>query len=263
MSDVTGSQPTEGSPDPDSDAGIAGTVTDEWVEVYPPDGAAPEPEPEPERFRLPRVPTILFAVAALCTLFGSLLPLGVASQGPIEDAGASTIAIDAWRLTDSSAVEGHTLTHVMQSPIPIGYPIAVAVVLALIVVVLRLRGARGALVVGVVTATYAVTLVFLLGMLEIAWSVLFVQTGPPSPAPGVQTSIGAGFWALVLAAAVATVGAALAFRTPAAGADKATAEPVADTWPAEPETPEPETPDGQPEQWPVVAVIPPDEGTNW
>jgi hypothetical protein len=255
MSGVTGSQPTAGSPDPESDAGIAGTVTDEWVEVYPPEGGPPEPEPATPRPRLARSPTILFAGSVLFVLFGSLLPLGVASQGSFVNGGGSTIAIAAWRLTSSGVVDGHTLTHSAPTPIPVGFPIAIAAVPALLAVFLRLRAARGVRIVGVITATYLVTLVFVLGMLEIAWAGVF---GPPDPTAAVRTGIGTGFWALSLAAVVASVGAGLAFVT-----GEAKAEPVADSWPAQPAAAEPEAPEGQPAQWPVVAVIPPDEGTNW
>lgn len=253
---MTGSLPTAGSPDSDSDAGIAGAVTGEWVEVYPPDGESPELQPEPRRARTGLLSTILFAVSALLVLFGSLGPLFSAVLGNFSD-GHSTIAAGAWRITSIDVVEGEPLTNTAPMPVPVGYPIALGGVLLLVAVILRLRAARGARTVGAVAASCVVTTVFMLGMLEIAWPDVWGKAGP---GPGaVQAGVGAGFWALLAAAAVASLAAVLSFRA----SPRAEPEPVAATWPAEPVAARPEAPDGQPAEWPVVAVIPVDEGTNW
>lgn len=255
---MTGSLPTAGSPDSDSDAGIAGAVTGEWVEVYPPDGESPELQPEPRRPRTGVLPTLLFAVSVVLVLFGSLGPLFYAFMGTFSD-GRNTMVAGAWRVTSIDVVDGQPLTTTAPMPVPVGYPIALAGVLLLVAVTLRLRAARGARTAGAVAATCLVTTVLMLGMLEIAWPDVWGEGGP---GPGaVQAGVGAGFWSLLAAAVVASLAAVLSFR--ASPRPESEPEPVAATWPAEPVAARPEAPDGQPAEWPVVAVIPVDEGTNW
>lgn len=204
------------------------------------------------------LPTVLFAVSVVLVLFGSLGPLFEAVLGNFSD-GHSTIAAGAWRITSIDVVDGQPLTNTAPMPVPVGYPIALAGVLLLVAVFLRLRAARGARTVGVIGASCLATTVFMLGMLEVAWPDVWGQAGP---GPGtVQAGVGAGFWALLVAAVVGALAAGLSFR--ASPRPEAEPEPVAATWPAEPVAARREAPDGQPADWPVVAVIPVDERTNW
>lgn len=259
---VTGSLPQAGAPEPErpegpdadseEDVGLAGVVGGEWVEVYTPDGEA-EQQAAPPRAFSGVVPTALFLCAAVLVLFASLLPLFRALEGA-PPRGLSTIEVGAWRLSETDIAAGQTLaTHVDPTPLPVGYPLAVAGLLVLLTIVLRLRGSRGARLLGVIAATFLAGLAFALGMFEVAWQNIFGDTGDA----GVLTQVGEGFWVFVAAAAVAMLAAVLSFRTTTRD------EPVRNTWPEQPDEPATEVPDGQPPEWPVVAVIPADERTNW
>jgi hypothetical protein len=146
---------------------------------------------------------------------------------------------------------------VSAAPIPIGYPLLILALLAAAVVVLRLlpyrrpSSHRLAGVLGFLTAGFLIGLVFTLGMFEIAWRAI----GASGALGPVVATIGLGYWLLVLGALVAVLGVVIAYRTPAPVADD-----VVETEEAEVD---PLVPPGQPAEWPVVAVIPNDERTNW
>src|SRR5215472_18587007 len=83
---VTGSLPTNQphEPAPENgadDAGIAGSVTGEWVEVFQPDGAPEPPAPpqEPAAGRNGVVSLLLFVTALLLVIVGSVTPLFTAA----------------------------------------------------------------------------------------------------------------------------------------------------------------------------------------
>lgn len=259
MTDVTGSLPTAGSPDPDPDVpedSRAGAVTGEWVEVYPPDGDTPRSDDAvPPRPRLAMVPTVLFAIALLLVVFASVLPLFLAGMGNEGRRDGVTFQVTPWRLVDTTVAPGQTVvTHSTATPIPFGYPLVLAGLLLLATVVLRARVTRGAHTLGVVSAAFLAGVVFALGMFEIAWQRLLLGT---TAGLGIQSGIGQGFWVFLLATMLAVAGAALSFRTPRAD------PPAPTAWPDPPDAPASEAPTGQPPDWPVVAVIPVDERTNW
>jgi hypothetical protein len=262
---VTGSLPTNGTPD---GPGIAGSVAGEWVEVYPPDGAAPEPaEPEPvDTEPAPRIGPLasgLFGAALLLVLLGSILPLFRAVQR-VSFRFAQSIDVGAWRFTTANQFavpsQGRS-TQSVPTPFPLGYPLVLAGLLVLAAAGLVLRAGwhpaslRPARLVGVIGATFLVGLVFALGMFEIAWrSVLDADA-----LGGLVAAPGQGFWLLVVAAMVASAAAVLTFRV-------RPPEPVPapdDQWGSNDVEPTGEVPPGQPAEWPVVAVIPADERSNW
>jgi hypothetical protein len=107
-------------------------------------------------------------------------------------------------------------------------------------------------VLGVVTAGFLIGLVFAVGMFEIAWRAVG-SSGALGP---VTATIGIGYWLLVLGALVAVLAVVIAYRTP----QSVPTEVVETDQPAEAD---PLVPPGQPAEWPVVAVIPNDERTNW
>jgi hypothetical protein len=259
---VTGSLPPIG-PAPE-DAGIAGSVTSQWAEVYPPDGDLAEPDDVSTVATSPGaiVATGLFVVTTALVIAGSVTPLFQVSVpvGPSFTNVNNVLSMDAWHLTSANQVPDATLpSRVTAAPIPIGYPLLVLALLAAAVVVLRLlarrlpAGQRLAGVLGMVTAGFLVGLVFTLGMFEIGWRTLG-GTGALGP---VVATIGVGYWLLVLGALSALLAVVIAYRTPA----PAITEVVVET--EEPMEIDPLVPPGQPAEWPVVAVIPNDERTNW
>jgi hypothetical protein len=169
----------------------------------------------------------------------------------------SVLSMDAWHLTSSNQAPGTTLpSQVTPAPIPLGYPLLLVALLVAAVVVLRLlvrrrpSNVRLAGVLGIVTAGFLIGLVFTVGMFEIAWRALgsSAELGP------VTATIGVGYWLLVVAALVAVVAVVIAYRTPA---------PAPDDLIETEERIDPLVPPGQPAEWPVVAVIPNDERSNW
>jgi hypothetical protein len=295
---VTGSlpptdQPAE--PDPPEDAGVAGSVTGEWVEVYPPDFAPPEDapadfDPDPDfdpdhdfdPVRVSALPTGLFAAALLLILAGSITPLFQLSleYGPSHTNLSDVLTASAWQLSVADQSPGATLSnHTGISPLLVGIPLAVCALLVIAVVALRLRivtsatptrTTRTARVLGVVAAAFLAGLVFTIGMFEMAWSTF----GSLSELGALSTTIGAGFWLLVVAAVTGIAAAALSFRGGAgydgqAEAGVAAGPPHVDTMtgngdefgqfgPQEPQgVPDGQrVPEGQPTEWPVVAVLP-------
>ncbi|HEX5407346.1 MAG TPA: hypothetical protein VFX16_34165 [Pseudonocardiaceae bacterium] len=268
---MTGSLPPTGPPGaagwagaPDSaDEGIAGSVTGEWVEVYPPDGvddrAKDEPELVPElRSRLSPIATGLYGVSLVLVLLGSVLPLFRATE-QVSFRTLSDINVSAWQATVASlGPEGQLVTNSHGAVVPMGYPLIVAALLLVATLALWLRAGwrpasiRPARLVGVVTATFLVGLVFALGMFELTWLNLF-GTGGIGAGGGLSAGAGQGFWVLLVGALAAIAAVVLSFRTP-----------IEDVVPEEEWDDEPaEVPPGQPAEWPVVAVIPADERTNW
>jgi hypothetical protein len=258
---VTGSLPPTG-PTPE-DAGVAGSVTSQWAEVYPPDGDDLEPDDLPTAATPPGaiVATGLFVVTTALVVVGSITPLFEASValGPSFTNVSNVLSMDAWHLTSGNQAPNTTLpTHVTAAPIPLGYPLLVLALMAAAVVVLRLLARRRppddrlAVVLGVATAGFLIGLVFAVGMFEIAWRTIGA-TGSLGPA---TTTIGIGYWLLVLAALVAVLAVVIVHRTPL----PAPIEVIEIDQQAEAD---PLVPPGQPAEWPVVAVIPNDERTNW
>jgi hypothetical protein len=248
---VTGSlpptdQPAE--PNPPEDAGVAGSVTGEWVEVYPPDFVPPEDAPadfDPAEFggdgfvdaegdpgRGSGLSTGLFVASLLLVLAGSITPLFQLSleYGPSHTNLSDVLTASAWQLSVADQAPGETLTnHTGISPLLIGVPLLLCALLVIAVVVLRLRVARAseparvvrtARVVGVVAAAFLAGLVFAVGMFETAWATF----GSLSELGALSTTIGTGFWLLVLAAVVGIAAAALGFRTAGVGHDEPGAE---------------------------------------
>jgi hypothetical protein len=286
MNGVTGSLPPTGppaSPDPIGpygepapleDAGIAGSVGDEWVEVYPPDDAQPDDDVDefpsgPSRLGLLSVG--LFVASLVLVVIGSVQPLFRAglALGPSYTNVTNALTVDAWELTSANVTPDQQLgSHSEATPIPIGYPLLVAVLLLLLVMGLWLRAGRHpsaegpAKVVGVIAATFLTGLVLALGMFELAWSNL----GSSDAIGGIQSGVGVGFWVLVVASSVAVVAAVLAYRVQrddlADYVDDESDQDDAGEWPNQPAA-EGQVPPGQPAEWPVVAVIPADERTNW
>lgn len=258
MAVVTGSLPPNG---PADEPGVAGSVTDEWVEVYPPDGGPPEeaePELDPEpAHRLTPVVTGLFGGALVLVLLGSVLPLftGVV-RAPFRFSVTSSLTVTAWRLTFTSLGSDRLLeTHTDASPVPVGYPLAIAALLLVATVVLWLRAGwrpssgRLARVVGVIAGAFLAALVFTLGMFEAAWRTLFGVAVVSGGTGGLAADVGQGFWLLVVATLVGAAAVVLSFRLP-------TREPE-----PEPERREPEA--APPPDGPVVAVLPADERSTW
>ncbi|HYS37737.1 MAG TPA: hypothetical protein VEO01_19140 [Pseudonocardiaceae bacterium] len=263
---MTGSLPSTGQQPTPEDAGSAGSVTSQWAEVYPPDGEEPEPEPTDMRSNPATPPaavvvTGLFVVTAVLVVVGSVTPLFQAFQvsAVLGPSFTSAVTMDGWHLTSANQASNVTLPpSVTPAPIPLGYPLLVLALLAAAVVVLRLLVRRRpwtyrlAGVLGVVTAGFLIGLVFTLGMFEIAWRALSTSAaiGP------VTTTIGVGYWMLVVATLLAGLAVVIAYRmptTPVADFEVPDQQPEAD----------PLVPPGQPAEWPVVAVIPNDERTNW
>ncbi len=258
---MTGSLPPTG-PTPE-DAGIAGSVTSQWAEVYQPDGDDLEPDELPAAATPPGaiLATGLFVVTTVLVVVGSITPLFEASVvlGPSFTNVSNVLSMDAWHLTSGNQAPNTTLpSRVTAAPIPLGYPLLVLALLAAAVVVLRLLARRRpssdrpAGVLGVLTAGFLIGLVFAVGMFEIAWREIGA-TGALGPA---NVTIGFGYWLLVLAALVAALAVVVAYRTPR----PAPVEVVETDQAAEDD---PLVPPGQPAEWPVVAVIPNDERTNW
>jgi hypothetical protein len=258
---VTGSLPPTG-PTPE-DAGIAGSVTSQWAEVYPPDGEDLAPDDLPVAATPPGAILAigLFVVTTALVVVGSITPLFEASAvlGPSFTNVSNVVSMDAWHLTTGNQAPNTTLpSRVTAAPIPLGYPLLILALLAALVVVLRLlalrrpQGDRLAGVLGVVTAGFLIGLVFAVGMFEIAWRAL----GTSGALGTVTATIGLGYWLLVLAALVAVLAVVIAHRTP----PPAPVEVLEIDQPAEAD---PLVPPGQPAEWPVVAVIPNDERTNW
>ncbi len=261
--------PPNQQPDPGDDTGIAGSVTGEWVEVYQPDGApeeSPPPVPPVAAGRSGVVAVVLFVATLLLVIVGSVTPLFNASiplfgGQSAEEGPADLLSADAWQLTTSAdGIDGST-PRVISMPVPIGYPLALAALLLLVAVALWLRAGqrppvmRVAKPVGLAAAVFLAGLVISLGMFELAWDKL----GSSSLFTGLGTGVGSGYWTLLAAAGVGVAAAVLAYRVPQAAPEP---EPAADEWtrPAEPDA---GVPPGQPAEWPVVAVIPTDERTDW
>jgi hypothetical protein len=257
---VTDSLPPNG---PGDERGSAGSVSDQWVEVYPPDGVAPEEAPEPEldpepRHRLAPVVPGLFGGSLVLVLLGSVLPLFDANVR-ISFRTATSLSVTAWQFRFSDLGPDRVLeSHSDPSPIPIGYPLLIAAVLLLVTVALWLRSGwrpstgRSARVMGVVAGAFLAAFVFTLGMFEAAWRTLFGLSAIPVPAANLVGSVGQGFWLLVVAAVVAIAAIVLSFRLPTR------AEPEPEPEPA----PEPPAQAPQPEP-PVVAVLPADDRSTW
>lgn len=272
---MTGSLPPnqpENGPDHPDDPGIAGSVTGEWVEVYQPDGA-PEPTPASPTTTGTRntvMAIILFVATLLLVIVGSVTPLFTASiplftsgvADPATNPGpADVLSADAWQLsTADNSLNVAAAPRVTAMPVPIGYPLVLAALLLVITIALWLRAGQRpssagvARPVGLAAATFLTGLVIALGMFELAWS----RFGSSSTFGGLGTAVGMGYWTLLAAAAVGLVAAILAYRVPAA--EPAPEEPV--DWSPSP-SPDSEVPPGQPAEWPVVAVIPTDERTDW
>ncbi len=275
MANVTGSIPPNGQqPPPTEDAGIAGSVTGQWAQVYPPDTAEPEPDAElPPGLPVVRatassvVSTVLYGATMILVVVGSVTPLFAVSQ-PFELSGpnssTSLLSMDAWHLTSgASGANGDLASQVEAAPVPLGYPLLVAALLLALVVLLRLRairrpaGARFANALGIAASAFLTGLVFALGTFEVAWRGLSSSAaiGP------VTETIGSGYWLLVTAALVSLAATLAAYRrareTPEDSVGMAIVDQPADA------AAEPLVPPGQPAEWPVVAVIPNDERTNW
>lgn len=283
MAGVTGSLPPNGSPGDPDDAGLAGTesgfdasadsgtetgsasgfVSGEWVEVRLPD-SDPEPEFDPEpRSRVAPLAASLFGGSLVLVLLGSVLPLFEATLR-VSFGSASSIAVAAWRFTSSSlSPDRDLITRAEPSPVPVGYPLVVAAVLLVIAVVLWLRAGwrptsvRAARIAGLVAATFLAALVFALGMFELAWQNLVGSGDDTGGIGGLATGVGEGFWLLLLGAIAAVVATVLTFRVPVRPDQD---PPPADWTPGEQDD---ERPPGQPAEWPVVAVLPADERSNW
>jgi hypothetical protein len=270
MAGVTGSPPPPSPPPPPSsdDAGVAGSVTGQWAQVYEPDDdGAPEPEPDEPRARLSPtgatvtalygLTAILVVVGSFMPLFQALLPLGVSFTNV-----SNLLSMDAWHLTSSDTAPNTTLpTQTTPAPIPLGYPLLAAALLLAVVVVLRLLALRRperqrlANTLGIAGAAYLTGLVFAVGAFEVAWRALSKSAaiGP------VREIIGSGYWLLVTAAVLSIIATFAAYRrTPAVAVSSSSEESVGMSI-----IEEPVVPPGQPAEWPVVAVIPNDERTNW
>lgn len=280
MADVTGSLPPDEPPEatgPDAadQAGVAGSVTGEWVEVYQPDGTLTEEEPPatagPPARRMVLVVVVLFAASLLLVVVGSVLPLFRAAVQFLDrtESYRTTVDIltaDAWQLrTVDNPLNPTATAHAVATPVPLGYPLALAAVLLLAAVALWLKAAqqagtvRAAKPVGLVAAAFLAGMVIAVGMFEVGWG----RLASADAVEGLQPTIGLGYWLLVIGAVVGIVAAVLAHRLPVAP-EPEPAEPG--PWPSRPADPDAEqsdVPPGQPTQWPVVAVIPADERTNW
>lgn len=274
MAGVTGSLPPDEPaepPDPaqsPDDAGIAGSVTGEWVEVYQPDGAVdlPPPAPAVTSARYGVLTVVLFVVALLLVIVGSVTPLFNAAIPLFGDDSttnpADVLSADAWQMhTSTSSINPGLATanpSVFRMPVPIGYPLVLAALLLLAAVVLWLRAGqrpaalRAARPVGIVAAAFLAGLVLALGMFELAWDHL----GRSPLFTGLSTGVGSGYWTLLASAGVAVAAAVLAYRV-------VTPEPEAQPTEWSAAEPDDGVPPGQPPDWPVVAVIPTDDRTEW
>ncbi|HVV23488.1 MAG TPA: hypothetical protein VHF06_28895 [Pseudonocardiaceae bacterium] len=270
---MTGSLPSNEPPEPNDakdtdEAGVAGSVTDEWVEVYQPDGTPQEEEPLPPRATASRsgvTTVVLFVIALLLVIVGSVTPLFEASLRVSRSAAATIrsaplLDADAWQM---HVVDSPVLANTGRSiamPVPIGYPLALAAVLLLAAVALWLRTgqdgrtARVARPVGLTAAVFLAGLVFALGMFELAWG----GAGSSELFDGLITHIGLGYWMLCGAAVVAIAAVVFGYRV-----RPAPDQPEPAQWAPPPRPDERQVPPGQPPEWPVVAVIPADEKTNW
>ncbi|HEX4702990.1 MAG TPA: hypothetical protein VH352_12730 [Pseudonocardiaceae bacterium] len=261
---MTGPLPPTGPPEQPStpgDAGIAGSVTGQWAEVYPPDGHPSddaEPDVEPLRAGVPgnAFATSMFVLTLVLVVVGSITPLFRASValGPSFTNVDDVLSMDAWQLDAVQEAPGLP-TQAEPAPVPMGYPLLLVALLLAVVIVLRLRahrrsGDRLARVLGVATASFLAGLVVALGLFEAAWRALGISgiIGPLS------ANIGIGFWVLVIAAVVGIAAAVVGFRSVPVETTAAVVVPIVDP---------PLVPPGQPAEWPVVAVIPNDERTNW
>lgn len=281
MAGVTGSLPPSSPPPlPSSasssssdDGGVAGSVTGQWAQVYQPDeDGAPEPEPDEPRSRLSRtgaavtavygLTAILVVVGSFMPLFQALLPLGVSFTNV-----SNLLSMDAWHLVSSDTAPNTTLpTQTTPAPIPLGYPLLAAALVLAVVVVLRLLALRRpdrlrlANALGIGGAAYLTGLVFAVGAFEVAWRALSKSAaiGP------VREIIGSGYWLLVTAAVLSIIATFAAYRRTSAvvvssSSDDSVGMSIIDSASAG----DPVVPPGQPAEWPVVAVIPNDERTNW
>jgi hypothetical protein len=189
--------------DPAEDSGSAGSVTGQWVEVYSPDG---EPaQNEPVSVPAPRgglAAVLLFGVSLVLVALGSVLPLAQAVAFAHAPGTASqTLSVEAWEITILPPDTGESGSQ--SSPLPIGYPLLLAGLLLIAAVVLRVRAHRAATTVGVIAATFLAAMVLTAGVFAVAWQ------GFGTPDEGLSSSIGNGFWVLVVAAVVGIVAAAL------------------------------------------------------
>lgn len=281
MGTVTGSPPPSGQPaqsyeplpeEPGSenqteDAGVAGSVSGGWVEVYPPEGGLPLEDPigPGPASSGGSVATGLFGITVLLIAAGSTTTLFrlAFDYGPSHTNLSNELTTSAWQFSVSDQNPGATLsTHTGLTPLLLGIPLALCALLLVAVIVLRLRAnrpstsstrtARVAGVLGVVAASFLAGLVFALGMFELAWTT-FGQSGEVD---ALTTTIGTGFWVLVVAAVVGAAAAVLGFRS---RVDQAfTASSGEAVMPVHGDEfgqfgPQPE---GPPLEWPVVAIIP-------
>lgn len=277
MADVTGSPLPDEPPEPTEPdaAGVAGSVTGEWVEVYQPDGTPADDEPTAQAGPPPHpmvlAVVVLFAVSLLLVVVGSVLPLFRAAAQFLDrtDSYRTTVDIltaDAWQLrTVDNPLNPVATAHSVATPVPLGYPLALAAVLLLAAVALWLKArqqagaVRAAKPVGLVAAAFLAGMVIAVGMFEVGWG----RLASADAVEGLQPTIGLGYWLLVIGAVVGIVAAVLAHRV-AVAPEPEPDEP--ERWPSQPADPDAErsdVPPGQPTQWPVVAVIPADERTNW
>jgi hypothetical protein len=201
----------------------------------------------------------LFGGSLVLVLLGSVLPLFVATVR-FSFRSASTVTVTAWRSTTSSlALDRQLVTFHEATPVPVGYPLAVAGLLLVLTVGLWLRAGwrpssdRVAKIAGVAAASFLAALVFAVGMFEISWQQLLGIDAGPAAAGGLITGVGQGLWVLVIAALTAIAAAVVSFRMRADVEEDL--EPEADGPSA--------VPPGQPTEWPVVAVIPADDRATW
>jgi hypothetical protein len=257
MADVTGSLPPSEQSSTSGDVGIAGSVSAQWVEVYPPDATEPDVEPVPPRrsgATANVAATSMFALTLVLVVVGSITPLFRASValGPSFTNINDVLSMDAWQLhTVEQVPDAQLPSQAEPAPVPVGYPLLLVALLLAVVIVLRFMAnrERGARVLGIATATFLAGLVVALGMFEVGWRA-FGDSGAIGP---LSADAGVGFWVLVIAALMGVAAAVVAFRS----------VPVAATPVVVPVADPPLVPPGQPAEWPVVAVIPNDERTNW
>lgn len=279
MANVTGSLPPNGqhSPAPD-EAGIAGSVTDQWAEVYPPDGAETgdavnEPRLGDPQARLAGVATVLFGASVILVVAGSFLPLFQLDQpvGASFTNVTSTLSMDAWHITAGGTAPDNTAlpARVDPAPVPLGFPLLATALLTALVVLLRVwmvrrpAGEPLAHALGIAAAAFTTGMVFAVGTFEMGWRAL---GSSPDLGPA-ETIIGNGYWLLVIAAVVAVIAAVMAYHAHRRRAETSDESAVFVDQASQQEpvvmSPDPLVPPGQPAEWPVVAVIPTDERTNW
>jgi hypothetical protein len=193
------------TPDPDEDTDVAGSVTGEWVEVYPPDGEPPDDEPASVApvTRSSMVAIGLFVVSLVLVVLGSVLPLEQSVAEP--PAGLDMvfgINITPWRITyTQSAPDSGTSS--ASGSLPLGYPLLLAALLLAVAVVLRVRARRAAHGFGVTAAAFLAGMVVMTGAFGLAWR----QLGLATPQERFVTEVGSGYWVLVVACLVAVAGA--------------------------------------------------------